>query len=136
MKIRRIITILFALCLLLTSVGVTSAGAIDAKAVTTGAVVEEIPREGEPTVTECGSPAEAWSKAIQSADNSKEVVITLGSDWIEDTELTVGVSMHITLDLNGHCVRRTRDHNMIRNGYVFRVEENAIFTVRDSNPNG
>lgn len=136
MKIRRIITILFALCLLLTSVGVTSAGAIDAKAVTTGAVVEEIPREGEPTVTECSSPAEAWSKAIQSADNSKEVVITLGSDWIEDTELTVGASMHITLDLNGHYVHRNRNHEMKRNGYVFRVEENAVFTVRDSNPKG
>lgn len=136
MKLKKIITILFALCLLLTSVFVPSAGAVDTKSVTSGAVMEEIPREGEPTVTECGSPAEAWSKAIQTADNSKEVVITLGSDWIEDTELTVGASMHITLDLNGHYVHRTRDHNMIRNGYVFRVEENAIFTVRDSNPKG
>ena len=136
MKTKRIIAILFALCLLLTSVGVTSAEAIDAKAVTTGAVVEEIPKNGEPTATECSSPAEAWSKAIQSADNSKEVVVTLGSDWIEDAELTVGASMHITLDLNGHYVRRNRNHEMKRNGYVFRVEKNAVFTVRDSNPKG
>ena len=136
MKLKKIITILFASCLLLTSVGVTSAGAVDTKSVTTGAVLEEIPREGEPTVTECGSPAEAWSKAIQTADHAKEVVITLGSDWIEDTELTVGASMHITLDLNGHYVHRNRNHEMKRNGYVFRVEENAVFTVRDSNPKG
>ena len=136
MKLKKIITILFASCLLLTSVFVPSAGAVDTKSVTSGAVMEEIPREGEPTVTECGSPAEAWSKAIQTADHAKEVVITLGSDWIEDTELTVGASMHITLDLNGHYVHRNRNHEMKRNGYVFRVEENAVFTVRDSNPKG
>lgn len=136
MKHKRFIPILMSALLLLASVSVISVGAVDTKTVSSGAVVEEIFDDGETTITECDSPGEAWAKAIHTADNTKEVVITLGSDWIEDTELTVGASMHITLDLNGHYVHRTRDHNMIRNGYVFRVEENAIFTVRDSNPKG
>lgn len=135
MKLKRCIPLLMAALLLLAAVSVTSAGAVEPKTVTSGAVVEEI-LDNETRVTECGSPEEAWVKAINIADNTKEVVITLGTNWIEDTELIVGASMHITLDLNGHYVHRTRDHQMKRNGYVFKVEENAIFTVRDSNPKG
>lgn len=48
--------------------------------------------------------------------------------------LTIGENQHITIDLNGHCIRRKREHEIIRSGEVFLVESKAVFTLRDSDP--
>lgn len=136
MKIQKRIPVIFAVCLLLTAVSATSAGAVDAKSVTSGATVEII-KDGKVISTDSyDSPVSAWKAAFAAADNTKETVITLGTDWNEDTLMTVGSGMHMTIDLNGHYIRRVRNHQMKSDGEVFKVEKHAVFTVRDSNPRG
>lgn len=134
MKIKKLLSAVPAACLLLTAVSVTSAGAVDAKNVTSGAVVEVYSGDKLNSSNQYGSAAEAWGNAAASANDSTETIITLGSDWSEDELLTVGSWKHITLDLNGHFIRRKRNHEMTSDGAVFKVEKNAVFTLRDSNP--
>lgn len=135
MKIKKFIAAGFAACLLLSAYS-APIGAVDVKSVTSGATVELMSGSKQLSIKNCNSPAEAWDIAVSSTDRTggAETVVTLGTDWEEDELLTVSTGQHITLDLNGHYVKRNRDHKMIRNGEVFRVNEEAVFTVRDSNP--
>ena len=63
-----------------------------------------------------------------------KTVITLGDDWTEDELLTVKEYQNITLDLNGHTIKRNRNRSMKSDGSVFRVSKKAVLTLRDSNP--
>ena len=135
MKIKKILAAVPAACLLLTVAGAMQAGAVELSTVTSGAVVEVFNRgENDPSVTVCGSPAEAWAKANASASIEYETVITLGTDWVEDEQLVTAPGKRITLDLNGHYIKRDRKHEMKRNGSVFLVSKGSIFTLRDSDP--
>ena len=55
------------------------------------------------------TPEQAWKAAAGHTGSDKKAAITLGSDWVSSQmqELTNG--QHITLDLNGHCIRRDLD---------------------------
>lgn len=135
MKLKKFLSAVPAACLLLTGLSVTSAGAVDAKTVTSGAVVELFTDGKLAETINCGSPGDAWSQAFQRTEvNRTEAVITLGSDWTHDTVLTIGHGMRITIDLNGHYIRRSRNHDIKSDGELFKVEKNAVFTLRDSNP--
>ena len=134
MKIKKLITVISAVCLLLTVFAVPSAEAIDGKLVTSGAIVERYSGDRMTETLNHGSVAEAWSDAMAKANNYTETVIIMGSDWEEDELLTVKENCHITLDLNGHYIHRKRNGEIIRSGEVIRVKEKAVFTLRDSNP--
>ena len=133
MKIKKLIAAVPAACLLLTAAGAAQAGAVDLTKLTSGAVIEVF-NDSEPKVITCGSPAEAWTKADAYATGNYDTVITLGSDWVEDERLTVRPGKRITLDLNGHFIKRDRKHVMKRDGSVFFVSHDAVFTIRDSDP--
>lgn len=134
MKIKQFIAAAFAICLLLSVFGVPTVGAIDGKLVTSGAVVEAYQGDRIAETANLGSLSEAWSDAKKFASKYEQVVLTLGENWEEDEVLTIGQNQHITIDLNGHCIRRKREHEIIRSGEVFLVESKAVFTLRDSNP--
>ncbi len=134
MKLKKLITVIIAVCLLLTAFAMPSAGAIDGKLVTSGAIVEIYSGDRMTETLNLGSVAEAWSNAMAKANNYTETVITMGSDWEEDELLTVKENCHVTLDLNGHYIHRKRNGEIIRSGEVIRIKEKAVFTLRDSNP--
>ena len=64
MKIKKLITVISAVCLLLTAFAVPSAGAIDGKLVTSGAMVEIYSGDRITETQNLGSVAEAWSNAM------------------------------------------------------------------------
>lgn len=134
MKIKKLIAAVPAVCLLLAAFGTIHVGAVDAGTVTSGAVVEVYSGQKLQSTTEYGSPAEAWTRTVSSADSSSETVITLGADWNEDEILTIKSGQHITLDLNGHYVKRSRNYSLKSDGAVFHINSSGVFTLRDSNP--
>lgn len=134
MKMKKFIAAAFAICLLLSVFGAPAVRAIDGKTVTSGAVVEAYQGDRIAETANLGSLSEAWSDAKKFASKYEKVVMTLGENWEEDEVLTIGENQHITIDLNGHCIRRKREHEIIRSGEVFLVESKAVFTLRDSNP--
>lgn len=134
MKMKKFIAATFAIYLLLSVFGAPAVGAIDGKTVTSGAVVEAYQGDRIAETANLGSLSEAWSDAKKFASKYEKVVMTLGENWEEDEVLTIGEGQHITIDLNGHYIHRTRNHEIIRSGEVFLVESKAVFTLRDSNP--
>jgi predicted outer membrane repeat protein len=78
---------------------------------------------------------DAWDTASNYAKAGKKTEMILGSDFTEDEVLTVEENADLTLDLNGHYIKRNRNYDQIKNGEVFRVKEGATFIVKDSNPN-
>ncbi len=135
-KHKKILYTLPVAFLLLSSFGVTAASAAgsNAKDVTDGAVVEVFSDGELKSKTEFDSVSEAWKNAVSIANKTDEIVITLGEDWAEDESLIIKYGQHITLDLNGHYIKRNRNHEMVSDGNVFRVRQMAVFTLRDSNP--
>ena len=81
------------------------------------------------------SPQEAWNKASALSKKGNKIVITLGSDWTHDKELIVKDETEITIDLNGHYIKRNRNLNLIDNGGIFRLKYAAALEIIDSNPN-
>ena len=81
-----------------------------------------------------GSAKSAWNKAAGYAKAGKKAVIILGADWEHDEQLIIDANTNLTLDLNGHYVKRTRNYEQKSDGEVFRVKEGAVFTVKDSDP--
>ena len=84
---------------------------------------------------EYDTPQEAWNKVTGLAANGKRIVMTLGSDWEHDTQLTVGNNGYVDVDLNGHYIKRTRNHKQTDNGSVFKITGRATLYIHDSNPN-
>ena len=70
-----------------------------------------------------------------SALSSCLIEITLGSDWIGDTQILIPNKTIYVFDLNGHRIVRNRNGKRINNGGVFLVKEGASLTINDSNPN-
>ena len=133
---KKIIYTVPALCLLLSAFGAVGANAAGttAKETTDGAVVEVFSGGELKSKTEFDTVSEAWKNAVSVANKTDETVITLGEDWTEDESLTIKYGQHITLDLNGHYIKRNRNHDMVSDGNVFKVQQMAVFTLRDSNP--
>lgn len=131
-RISKFISVIPAVCLLLSSF--TALGANAAENIAGGVIVEIYSGEELQTTKEFTYVSEAWHYANANAGTDKEAVITLGEDWIHDDSVIIKEGQHVTLDLNGHCVKRNRNHEMKSDGNVFRVQENAVFTVRDSRP--
>ena len=73
--------------------------------------------------------------AIGSVYSSFRIEITLGSDWIHDSQITVPANSYLVVDLNGHRIVRNRNGKKISNGGVFLVKEGGTLTVNDSDPN-
>ena len=76
---------------------------------------------------------------IEALNNYKfneicRVEITLGSDWEHDKELSIKKKSSMTIDLNGHYIKRTRNMKQIDNGGVFYVNDNAKLVIKDSKP--
>ena len=85
---------------------------------------------------EFNTPQEAWTKVTEIAAGGKRIVMTLGSDWEHDTQLTVSNKSYVDLDLNGHYIKRTRNHSQKDNGSVFKIQQTSTLFIHDSNPNG
>lgn len=83
---------------------------------------------------EFDTPQEAWNKVTSLAAEGKRIVMTLGSDWEHDTQLTVGNKGYVDVDLNGHYIKRTRNHEQTDNGSVFKITNKATLFIHDSNP--
>ena len=83
-----------------------------------------------------------WNKALSYSKDNKSVwgfvrddsvvEITLGKDFSYDKNLDITAKRNIVIDLNGHYIKRAGKKQ--KNGYLFKVGENAKFTVNDSNP--
>ena len=78
--------------------------------------------------------ASGWIAAALRANSTDEVKLIIGNDWEHDNQLTIGEGKRLTLDLNGHYIKRTRNKKQISDGSVFLVKKDATFTVMDSNP--
>ena len=134
-KLKQWLASAFAACLLLSSFGALPAFAEStAKGLVRGAAQEIYSGETLLSKKEFDTAAQAWSSATAAANDTSETVITLYEDWTEDEMLTVAKGQHLTLDLNGHTLKRNRNHDMKADGCVIRVQDSAVFTLRDSNP--
>ena len=79
------------------------------------------------------TPRLGWNDATARANSTDEVKLILGDNWEHDSQLTLVSNKKLTVDLNGHYIKRTRD-KQINDGSVFLVEANATLTMIDSNP--
>lgn len=101
---------------------------------TTKTLVEVYAGEKRTSKNEYSTPADAWSKAVSSAASDKETVITLGGDWVLSEMSEIGSEKHITIDLNGHYIKRDLDYDKKSKGGLFTVKDKAVLTVKDSSP--
>lgn len=99
---------------------------------TTKTLVEVYSGEKRISRNEYGTPADAWSKAVNSAASDKETVITLGGDWEISEMYEIGSEKHITIDLNGHYIKRDLKYDKKSKGGLFNVKDKAVLTVKDS----
>lgn len=76
----------------------------------------------------------AWNAATGFANANNQVKMIFGINWEHDSQLILATQKNLTIDLNGHYIKRTRDKKQINNGSVFRVEKDATLTIMDSNP--
>ncbi len=83
---------------------------------------------------EFDAPVFGWIDAITRANSTDEVKLILGDNWEHDSQLTLSSNKKLTVDLNGHYIKRTRNKDQISDGSVFLVETNATLTMMDSNP--
>ena len=135
MKIKKFISVIPALCLLLAAFAQPTAGAVEGKNVTSGAVVEVYSGNHLDRTINAGSVAEGWAIVRQNITTSNQVVMTMGADWEENELLTIEEKTNVVIDLNGHYIRRKfEDSDTVRNGEIFLVKEKAVFELRDSNP--
>ena len=134
-KLKQCAACAFAACLILSSAGALPAAAEGTSKGLFRGAVEEVYSEGALLSTkEYDTAAEAWKSVTATANDTSETVLTLYEDWTEDEMLTVAKGQHLTLDLNGHTLKRNRNHDMKADGCVISVQDNAVLTVRDSNP--
>ena len=85
-------------------------------------------------VYEFDTPRLGWNDATARANSTDEVKLILGDNWEHDSQLALGPNKKLAVDLNGHYIKRTRDHKKISDGSVFLVEKGATLTVLDSDP--
>ncbi len=74
---------------------------------------------------------EAYNVAQGSSDDA---VIIMGGDYTSDSEIVLGSNKSVTIDLNGHYIKRDRGYEYKKNGGVICVETGATLTIEDSNP--
>ena len=100
-----------------------------------GATVLEFYNGGEQTSsTEYSSFGQAWDTAVASASETNEAVITVGSDYVLDKMLELKANQHITIDLNGYCLRRDLDGEQESDGGLFVLNSKSVLTIKDSGP--
>ncbi len=71
---------------------------------------------------------EAWNVACQGT------LVYLNEDWNLDSRLTVGSGQNVTLDLNGHAIRRQLSATE-SDGEVIYMNENSNLTLKGSTEN-
>ena len=59
----------------------------------------------------------------------------MGGDYTSDEEIEIPKNKEVIIDLNGHYIKRDRNHSAKRYGGVFNVQGGATLTIRDSHPN-
>ena len=101
---------------------------------TTKTLVEVYSGEKRISKNEYSAPADAWSKAVNSAGSDKETVITLVGDWQSSEMYELGSEKHITIDLNGHYIKRDLNYDKKSKGGLFSVKDKALLTIKDSSP--
>ena len=74
---------------------------------------------------------QAFEKAQAS---SLDAVLIMGSDYSSDKEIVLEKNKQVTIDLNGHYIKRKREYEYEKDGGVLRVESDATLTIEDSNP--
>lgn len=101
---------------------------------TTKTLVEVYSGEKRTSKKEYSTPADAWSNAVNTAGSDKETVITLGGDWTISEMYETGSEKHITIDLNGHYIKRDLNYDKKSKGGLFTVKDKAVMTIKDSSP--
>ena len=86
---------------------------------TTKTLVEVYSGEQRISKNEYGTPADAWSKAVNATASDKETVITLGGDWVSSEMAEIGSEKHITIDLNGHYIKRDLNYDKKSKGAIY-----------------
>ncbi|MBR0120142.1 MAG: hypothetical protein IJM01_08470 [Eubacterium sp.] len=77
----------------------------------------------------------SFTKAIEAALASDgESVVTMGGDHSSDEEIIISENKNVTIDLNGHYIKRERNLETKKNGGVIIVRSGATLTITDSNP--
>ena len=104
------------------------------KAHAAGVSKVEITKNGTTETKEFGSAYNAWVEAKTQSNAGNAATLILGENWEHDEQLTIEKSKSLTIDLNGHYIKRTRDRDQISNGSVFLVKSGATLTVEDSRP--
>ncbi|WP_026834911.1 right-handed parallel beta-helix repeat-containing protein [Eubacterium xylanophilum] len=95
-------------------------------------MVVELYKDGKLKSTETyGQFTQAFKKAQES---DFDAVLTMGSDYSSDKEIVLGKNKQVTIDLNGHYIKRERGYKYEKNGGVICVESGATLTIEDSNP--
>ena len=59
-------------------------------------------------------PVFGWIDATTRANSTDEVKLILGDNWEHDNQLTLASNKKLTVDLNGHYIKRTRNKDQIR----------------------
>ena len=77
---------------------------------------------------------DAWNAAAAYATTTNEAVITVGCDYVLDRMLEVKANQHITVDLNGYCLRRDLDGEQESDGGLFVLNSKSVLTIKDSRP--
>ena len=100
-----------------------------------GNTVLEFYTNGEQTSSvEYSSFGDAWNAAVASASTTSEAVITVGSDYVLGSMLEMKANQHITIDLNGYCLRRDLDGEQESEGGLFILNSKSVLTIKDSRP--
>ena len=100
-----------------------------------GNTVLEFYNSGEKTSsTEYSSFGDAWNAAVASATTTNEAVITVGGDYVLGSMLEMKANQHITIDLNGYCLRRDLDGEQESDGGLFILNSKSVLTIKDSRP--
>ena len=86
------------------------------------------------TKAEYSTFEQAFAAASAYAGSGNRSEITLGGDCVLDQMLELNSSSHVSLDLNGHCIRRNLKGDQEKKGGLFIVKNSAELTVKDSNP--
>ncbi len=75
---------------------------------------------------------EALSDAVNESGDEK--VVIMGGNYTSDEQIEIPENKQVIIDLNGHYIKRERDHETEKDGGVFNIQKGATLTIRDSNP--
>ena len=75
----------------------------------------------------------SFISALNTAQSATgERIIILGGDYSSDDPIEIKGT--VTIDLNGHYIKRDRDYETKKNGSVIIINKDATLTIKDSRP--